>query len=352
VLFLLSLAMASGAGLLNFPGQVETQHALNSSTASKQDALVPLDQIVSGGPPPDGIPSIDNPKFLPASQASFLSESEAVIGINFRGIVKAYPLQILVWHEIVNDNFSGFPIAVTYCPLCYSSAAYIREVNGSTVTFGTSGRLYNNNLVMYDRLTHSLWSEMWGKAIAGNLTGYALQRVPSDLMTWGLWRSMYPDTLVLSRDTGYSRPYGSDPYGGYYTDSQILFPLANRDGRLSLKEIVLGLSLGPSNKAYPLHSFKQAGTFADSVNGTEVVFFSIATETARAFNPFMEGSELHFQYSNGSFIDEGTHSVWNYDGVAISGPLAGKTLSRLSPVATFWFAWAAFYPNTEVYNAI
>jgi hypothetical protein len=349
-LILVILAVSFSIGPFRYPSQAETGSTENPSIAIKQEALVPLDQIVSGGPPPDGIPSIDNPKFIPVNHDNFLSDSESVIGINFRGITKAYPLQILVWHEIVNDNFSGLPIAVTYCPLCYSSSVFVSQIRGNPVAFGTSWKLYNNNLVMYDRLTRSLWSEMLGQAIAGNLAGYMLERVPSDLMTWGQWKNLYPNTLILSRDTGYSRAYGSNPYGGYYTDSQILFPLSHRDERLPLKEVVLGLSLGGSNRAYPLKAFIQ-GSMRDSLNGTEVVFFSVATGAARAFNPSLDGRELHFQYSDGSFSDLETHSVWNYDGLAVSGPLVGMTLARLSPVTAFWFAWAAFYPNTGVYNA-
>ncbi len=180
IVVLAVILFSTGLGL--YPGRPETRGT--SSTATKQEALVPLDQIVSGGPPPDGIPSIDNPKFIPANQSDFLSDSEAVVGVTFGGITRAYPLQILVWHEIVNDNFNGLPIAITYCPLCYSSAAFVRQINGNTAEFGTSGKLYNNNLVMYDRLTRSLWSEIWGQAISGNLTGHTLERVPSDLMTW------------------------------------------------------------------------------------------------------------------------------------------------------------------------
>jgi len=324
--------------------------SVGTSKSITKQALVPLGQIVSGGPPPDGIPSIDHPKFVSVDKVDFLSDSEAVIGVGFRGVTKAYPIQLLVWHEIVNDNFSGVPIAVTYCPLCYSSAAFVRQINGNPVEFGTSGKLYNNNMVMYDRLTRSLWSEMWGKEISGDLSGYSLERVPSDLMTWGQWKSLYPDIVVLSRDTGYSRSYGSDPYGGYYTAPQILFPLSHYDQRLPIKEVVLGLSLNGSDKAYPVKAF-QGGSLTDSINGTKVVFFSEVGGAARAFRPTLDGRELHFQYSGGSFSDQETHSVWNYDGRAVSGPLVGESLSRFSPVTSFWFAWAAFYPNTEVYSS-
>ncbi len=189
----------------------DTQSATQPESSSRSH-IVPPSEIVSGGPPPDGIPSIDNPKFilarevnqfipagqinqfLPVSQTNPISDSSTVIGIYYNGEAKVYPLYILVWHEIVNDVVGGKPVAITYCPLCYSSAAFVREHNGTTVTFGTSGKLYNNNLVMYDRLTSSLWSEIWGEAISGKLTGSVLQRVPIDVTTWGEWKALYPNT--------------------------------------------------------------------------------------------------------------------------------------------------------------
>lgn len=146
----------------------------------------------------------------------------------------------------------GVPVAITYCPLCYSTAAFVREVNGTTVQFGTSGKLYNNNLVMYDRLTKSLWSQIWGVAIAGNLTGHKLQKVPIDVVTWGEWKKLYPQTMVLSRQTGFNRDYSVDPYYGYFTSSQIWFPLSHLDKRLPPKTVVLGLAFGSASKAYVL----------------------------------------------------------------------------------------------------
>lgn len=310
--------------------------------------FVPLDQIVSGGPPPDGIPAIDNPKFVPAKDADFDSNSSTVIGVYYNGQAKAYPLSIMVWHEVVNDIVGGKPLAVTYCPLCYSVVAYVREINGVPVTFGTSGRLYNNNLVMYDRLTRSLWSQIWGAAIAGNLTGYTLQRFPVDLVSWGEWHKLYPDSLVLSSETGYSRPYSADPYGGYYANDQILFPLSHTDSRLALKKVVLGLTIESTTKAYSLDSLIK-GVIDDSLGSHRVTLLIAENGWARVFNPVVDGRELHFVYSNGSFIDKETNSVWSYDGVALSGPLAGKLLPRYPTEAAFWFAWTAFNPDTQLF---
>ncbi len=343
-----------------------TKSATQPESSSRTHSVPPA-EIVSGGPPPDGIPSIDNPKFIPArevnqfipagqtnqflpvSQTNPISDSSTVLGIYYNGEAKAYPLYIMVWHEIVNDVVGGKPVAITYCPLCYSSAAFVRELNGTTVTFGTSGKLYNNNLVMYDRLTSSLWSEIWGEAISGKLTGSVLQRVPIDVTTWGEWKALYPNTLLLTTETGFSRPYGSDPYGDYYTSPDIAFPLNHQDGRLPVKQIVLGVSINGRDRAYPLNSLN-GEIIKDSVGTQGIVLFVTANQTARIFSSFVDGRELHFQYSNGNFVDGETHSTWDFNGIAVSGPMLGKTLVRFPTETAFWFAWAAFYPDTQIYS--
>jgi hypothetical protein len=322
-------------------------------SVSGSQSLVPLDQIVSGGPPMDGIPSIDHPKFIEPNQANFLSNSDIVIGINYNGEAKAYPLLIMVWHEIVNDFVGGKPIAITYCPLCYSTAAFVRIIDGKTVEFGTSGKLYNNNLVMYDRLTKSYWSEILGEAIAGTLAGHKLETVPIDIMPWGEWEQFYPNTWVLSTDTGFARVYGTDPYEaeGYYGSPIIYFPLSHIDNRLPVKTIIVGLSINGVQKAYTLDNFTSKGQIIqDTVGGQNVVFFVADKGIARAFSPYVEGGLLHFQYINGNFVDAETQSIWNYDGLSVSGPLQGKSLARFATLTTFWFAWDAFHPNTQIYG--
>jgi hypothetical protein len=321
----------------------------NPKSSPSNAQIVPANEIVSGGPPPDGIPSIDHPIFVKADNTSFLSDQgDWVIGLYYRGEAKAYPLQIMVWHEIVNDLVGGTTVAVTYCPLCYSVAAYVRTINGKEVTFGTSGSLYNNNLVMYDRASHSLWSQIWGKAIAGNLSGYVLQRIPVDVLPWGEWKALYPDTMVLSRQTGHPRPYGDDPYGGYYYSDQVLFPLTHRDDRMPVKTVVWGFSFNGSAKAYPLKSLQQTA-FADVIGGESVLVWRLGNDV-RLFSPNINGVRLTFTPRGGSLIDEQAHSTWSYDGTAISGPLKGSSLARYSPETAFWFAWAAFYPDTSLYS--
>ena len=245
--------------------------------------IVPLDQIVSGGPPPDGIPSIDNPKFLSVVDASkFLKDSDLVIGLSLNGETKAYPLQILDWHEIVNDKVGGAPVAVTYCPLCFTTQVFNRTISGQAVQFGTSGKLYNNNLVMYDRVSGSLWSQALGEGIVGTHAGESLKRIPFDLAYWKDWKQLYPNSMVLSTDTGFTRPYGVDPYGDYYTSDQLFFPISNVDKRLGLKEMVVGLGNGDQYKAYMLHQIESSKVIEDKVGNKSIVLFSLYPRMVRA----------------------------------------------------------------------
>ncbi len=320
----------------------------SGGTPQSVNRLVPTDQIVSGGPPPDGIPSIDSPKFISAANATFLSDSyDVVIGVHYNGEARAYPLLILVWHEIVNDVVGGLPLAITYCPLCYSTVVFVRVVNNVTVTFGTSGKLYNNNLLMYDRPTKSLWSQIWGQAVAGQLTGYTLKRIPIDVLTWGEWKKLYPNTAVLSEQTGFKRPYGDDPYGGYYTSDEIFFPLSRLDRSLPPKTIVWGLTVGNQSKAYPLQNLTTLAK--DSLGGKNVLAWKFGNDI-RFFDPVVSGFQLNFKEANGTIVDLETHSTWNNEGVATSGSLSGLSMTRYVAETSYWFAWAAFYPNTVLYS--
>lgn len=335
-----------------------TNSAAAAVTAEeKEKSIVPLDQIVSGGPPPDGIPSIDNPKSISVQEASkFLEDSELVLGLNINGDIRAYPLQILVWHEIVNDEVGGVPVAVTYCPLCFTNQVFNRIIDGQEVVeFGTSGKLYNSNLVMYDRTSKSLWSQALAEGIVGKYAGIKLERVPFDIAYWKEWKQLYPDSKVLSRDTGSNRPYGADPYGDYYTNSDVLFPVSNKDGRLDLKEIVVGLENKGQYKAYKLQVIENKKVINDQVNGKSITLFSLYPFMIRAYDPVVEnGAEkivLQFDYNakNNKFIDKQTGSEWNFEGKAINGQMKGKQLTRIPFDEGFWFEWVAFHPKTEIY---
>jgi hypothetical protein len=360
ILSILLYALSSGSGSSTYsqnslkliPGISTRAVGQQSSSGLEVKHIVPLDQIVSGGPPPDGIPSIDNPKFLSVADASkILKDSDLVIGLSINGETRAYPLLILVWHEIVNDKVGGIPVAITYCPLCFTAQVFDRTIGGHAVQFGTSGKLYNNNLVMYDRLSGSLWSQALGEGIVGTYASESLKRIPFDLAYWKDWKQLYPNSVVLSTDTGFTRPYGADPYGDYYTSDQLYFPISNIDKRLGLKEMVIGLDNQGQYKAYVLNQVESSKVINDKVGNESIVLFSLYPRMMRAYSPVINGQILDFQYNpnTNKIMDKQTGSQWNFGGVAINGQLKGKQLARLTFDEGFWFSWAAFHPQTRIY---
>ncbi len=312
---------------------------------------IPLDKIKGGGPPKDGIPSIDNPKFAEIQDSRFMSSSDTVIGLEINGEAKAYPIFILVWHEIVNDYVGGVPVSVTYCPLCYTNQVFERVIDGQEVEFGTSGKLYNSNLLMYDRYTESYWSQALGIAVKGELTGYELNLIPFDVITWGDWEKLHPETVVLTTDTGHIRSYATDPYGNYYTEPRIMFPVEHSDDRLSPKEIIIGFNQDDIYKAYKQNDIESKIIINDSIGNTPVMLISLYSENSRAFVRIVDDNILDFAYENGKIFDSQTNSEWSYDGLSISGTYHGKQLERLPIEPGFWFEWVAFHPQTLIFGA-
>jgi hypothetical protein len=339
--------------------------ARGGDTTGLPEPLVPLSELHSGGPPPDGIPPIDDPQFLPVAEVDFLGENEPVMAVEIEGDARAYPVQILIWHEIVNDTVGGVPLAVTYCPLCNSAVAYDRRVDGRVVSFGTSGLLWNSALVMYDRETETLWSHFNGEAIVGILTGTDLEQFPVATVPWGVWRDAHPDGLVLSRDTGFNRDYGSNPYPGYddITRQPFLFE-GEVDGRFTAMTRVVGIEDDGSALAVPLVVLREHGVVPVTVAGRELTVWwapgSTSALDAQAivdgadigatgvFVPVVDGVALTFRSSADGFVDDQTGSTWNLLGTAVSGPLFGQQLQAAEHVDTFWFAWAAFRPDTAI----
>jgi len=311
---------------------------------------IPLDKIKGGGPPKDGIPSIDNPIFANVLDSQFMSDSDTVIGLEINGETKAYPIFILVWHEIINDKVGGIPVAVTYCPLCYTNQVFERLIDGQEVEFGTSGKLYNSNLLMYDRLTESYWSQALGIAVKGELTGYELNLIPFDVITWGDWKKLHPDTVVLTTDTGYIRSYATDPYGNYYTEPRIMFPVEHSDDRMHPKEIIIGFNQDHIYKAYKQNDIELNIIINDSIGETPVMLISLYSENSRAFERTINELVLNFEYVDGKILDLQTNSEWNYDGLSISGEYQGVQLKRMPIEPGFWFEWFAFHPQTLVYG--
>lgn len=339
----------------------EEKNIFKLSLGQEIKHTVPLDKILSGGPPQDGIPSIDNPKFQSVQEADeILEDSELVLGLNINGDIRVYPLQILVWHEIVNDVVGDQPVAVTYCPLCFTNQVFNRTLNdGNTVEFGTSGKLYNSNLVMYDRKSNSLWSQALGEGIVGEYAGVKLERIPFDVAYWKEWKELYPESKVLSRDTGSVRPYGADPYGDYYTNDLILFPVPNDDKRLGLKEIIIGLENKDQYKAYKLQEIETNKVINDVIGeDKKIALVSLEPFMIRVFDRVIDGNDdgnkivvdLFYNETTNTLIDRVTGSELNFDGKFINKQLQGKKLERLPMDQGFWFEWAAFHPETEVFS--
>ncbi|MCP4167833.1 MAG: DUF3179 domain-containing protein [Chloroflexi bacterium] len=244
---------------------------------------IAYDEILSGGPPRDGIPSIDNPTFVELDAAtSWLAENEPVIALEINGEARAYPIQILTWHEIVNDSVGDVPVAVTFCPLCNSAITFDRRFQDQVFEFGTSGLLRNSDLIMYDRTTESLWQQFTGEGVVGELAGEMLTFIPTSLISFADFRDAYPEGTVLSQDTGFGRSYGQNPYAGYddINQSPFLFD-GDSDGRLRPMERVVTVSLADADVAHPLTTLTESGVIHDeeSVTGdkgsgmTEFVLF-------------------------------------------------------------------------------
>ncbi len=332
------------------PTSVNFESALTMMETNGVKHLIPLDKIKGGGPPKDGIPSIDNPVFTDIQNSNFMSDSDVVIGLEINGESKAYPLFILVWHEIVNDKVGGTPVSVTYCPLCYTNQVFERIIDGQEVEFGTSGKLYNSNLLMYDRLTESYWSQALGMAVKGELSGYQLNIIPFDVITWGDWKTLHSDTLVMTTDTGHIRSYATDPYGSYYTEPRIMFPVDYSDDRMFPKEIILGFNQDDIYKAYKQNDIESNVILNDSIGEIPVMLVSLFSQNSRAFERTIDDQILDFVYVDNKITDTLTNSEWNYDGLSISGKYEGKQLERIPIEPGFWFAWVAFHPETLVFG--
>ena len=330
---------------------------------------VPLDEFAGGGPPKDGIPAIDRPRFIATSEAdAFLAPREPVAVLEVGGTARAYPLQILVWHEIVNDEIAGRPVAVTYCPLCNSTVAFSREVDGRTLDFGTTGMLRNSDLVMYDRQTESWWQQLTADAVVGELTGERLEVLPSQILPWQEFRRLHPDGEVLSRQTGYSRPYGENPYVGYdQPDSQPFLFEGETDDALPPKERVAAIPTADDEAVvYPFSRLAASAPINDEVDGRPIVVMfdprvgsALDSGTigagrevgaAAVFDRSVRGRDLTFAAgaAPGEVIDRQTRSRWDLRGRATSGPLAGARLRQLPHDDQFWFALAAFYEHPDI----
>ena len=329
-------------------------------------SVVPFGDILSGGVARDVIPPIDAPKFVAAAEAdAWLNDREPVVVYANDGDVRAYPLQILTWHEIANDVVGSRPVAVTFCPLCNSSLVFDRNVLGATMRFGVSGNLRNSDLIMWDDVTESWWQQLTGEAIVGDLAGYALEPLPAQLIGYGEFKASFPNGVVLGRDTGIRRDYGRNPYPGYDSASGSPFLFRGRvDDRLRAGERVVAIELGGEATAYAFTHLQEVGVVNDVVGGLPVVVLwspetasaldarSIADAKAVgsgvAFGREVAGRTLTFEPGDGAFTDRETGSTWSIAGEAVAGALEGVQLPPVVYANHLWFAWAAFYPETRL----
>jgi hypothetical protein len=365
----------SDGPVLQGPLSAETPSASTMALLRMHDAVwrtnfhrhaVPLGDFEPGGPPRDGIPPIDRPRYVGVRAADrFLALREPVLAVVVRGRARAYPFQILVWHEIVNDRLGGRPIAVIYCPLCNSALVFDRRVGGRTLSFGTTGKLRDSDLVMWDRETQSWWQQFTGEALVGDLTGRRLRALDSQTLSWGDFRRRYPRATVLSRRTGFDRPYGVNPYEGY--DRRPGRPDlygGHLDPRLPPRERVVAVFAGGRTAVIPFSVLARHPVIVGRLAGKPfVVFFEhgVASPldatairagrdigTAGAFDPRVRGRRLRFAARGSAFVDAQTGTRWDITGHALTGPLRGAQLRQLRHDEQFWFALAAFVPHARL----
>jgi hypothetical protein len=355
-------------------------HALAQDNKSKQNPDYPewrtntekhsinLDDLDSPGITKDVIPAIDHPRFVTIVDArKWLGDREPVIVAQVNGVSRAYPMQIIIWHEAVNDVIGGVPVLISFCSVCNSAIIFDRRVDGKTLSFGVSGFIHGANMVMYDRETESWWQQFTGRAIVGDLTGSRLKRLEGQMVSFAEFAAAFPQGQVLSQQTGFKREYGRNPHLKY--DNLNGYPSHFRgklDRRLKPMEKVIGVEIGDKTKAYPYAITHARHVIADKVGTQDIVIFhsegtlaaldeeyikdSKEAGSTGVFDPMLDGQRLEFRYENGEFIDAATGSHWNILGQAVSGKSQGKSLKRIPYGDYFAFAWIAYKPATEIYT--
>ncbi len=334
---------------------------------------ISLSELVAGiarPDPRDAIPPIDEPQFETVEEASqWLVDREPVVLLELGGTARAYPLRILTSHEVVNDEVEGRSVVVTYCPLCNSAVTFDREVDGQVLRLGVSGLLRNSDLVMWDRQTESLWQQITGEGIVGDLAGTMLDFIPSPLVSWGEFRAEFPGGKVLSRDQGIYPPelYANQPYAGYDSSTNPFLFRGMPDDRYPAMERVVAVRIDGTNKAYPFSVMSQERAVNDEVAGAPILVVFGADDTASvldtgdvttgravgvglAFERTLGDDVLTFEpQGEDRFVDRETGSTWDLLGNALDGPLTGERLTPVVNTNEFWFAWAAFNANAPVH---
>ena len=311
-----SVVAAIGLASVVFMSSCNAQNSVSKNGFDLSNSSISIDKILSGGPGKDGIPAIDSPIFVTQEKADFIKDTDRVLALELNGVAKAYPINILNWHEIVNDKIGDQSFVVTYCPLCGTGAVFSADVKGKHSRFGVSGLLYNSDVLLYDEHTESLFSQILSKAISGPLVGESLTPLVSTHTTWGKWKELHPDTQLLSTNTGYSRDYTKNPYGDYGSSRVLYFPVSGAKDKpesFHPKETVVGLIDGSNIKMYPFSELDKNGQseFIDIINGKSYTI------------------------------------LW--DGVNKSAQIKNNSSQVIPTLQGFYFAWNAFYPESKVY---
>lgn len=355
-----------GFGLLLYSCDDAANSNSGNNAVDQDNWLIPQGEVVDGGPGKDGIPSIDNPKFANASSINFIPDDRRVIGIKIGNEIKVYPHQIMDWHEIVNDDVGDEPIALTFCPLTGTALAWSREVNGNVTEFGVSGLLFRNNLIPYDRSTDSNWSQMQIRSVAGSLAEVEAETFQVVETTWETWKKLYPESMVLTTETGFNRNYSVFTYGEDYSTNhdRILFPITNTNNTLPRKERVHGVlpvqDSDPSHgvpTVYPINEFGEGiSVISDVVNGKMIAVVGSANLdfAATFYAELADGTNLQLKSVNEDMLpvvmtdQEGNE--WDIFGNAVSGPRTGQKLQAVRSFTGYWFGWADFYPDLNVFQ--
>jgi len=333
----------------------------NQPVNDSNDWLIPKDEIEDGGPGKDGIPSVDNPKFAEAQNTNYIDESRLVTGIKIDGAIKAYPHQVMDYHEIVNDQIGDVYFALTYCPLTGTAIAWKRNAD---LEYGVSGLLFRNNLIPYDRNTDSRYSQMQMRAVNGPRSGFMLTTIPVIQTSWTTWKSIYPHSQVLTTKTGYNRNYNQDLYGKEYRDkdSAPLFPITNIDHRLPTKERVHGIIWGKlanekaNVRTYEIDKFGNGiHLIHDNFAGGPITIIGSSDKNFAVsfFNTLEDGAVLQFKAIQDSLpviMKDQEGNYWDIFGYAIQGPRKGSRLKATNSYTGYWFAWADFFPDLEIYR--
>ncbi|RLD20921.1 MAG: hypothetical protein DRI69_05270 [Bacteroidetes bacterium] len=332
------------------------------SNSLAKDWSIPLNEVRDGGPGKDGIPALENPEMITANQATYIDDDDLVIGYIHGDEVRAYPHKILDWHEIINDEINGLKVAITYCPLTGTAIGWNRTYDGKSTTFGVSGLLYNSNLMPYDRTTNSTWTQQGLLSVNGPLRGTEVRTFQVLETKWSTWQAMYPQTTVVSLNTGHSRNYQQYPYGSYRETDGLIFSVSTLDDRLPQKERVHGVIVNGNVKVYRVKSFTSKSIITENIHGEDIV---VVGSTNLNFVVSFKQKELNGEVLELGVVNKGDIGIndgpsivlkdqfnneWDLFGRAISGPDQGAQMEPTNSFIGFWFSWAPFYANPEIYG--